>query len=83
MRLQIPVNASSFFSRERRVQWEMVFHSALFPGLRHTVPAIADLLHLLQCLLTGMMHVEYILQAFHIVPRSLHNTNWEAVSRSP
>ena len=55
MRLQIPVNASSFFSRERRVQWEMVFHSALFPGLRHTVPAIADLLHLLQCLLTGMV----------------------------
>ena len=55
MRLQIPVNASSFFSRERRVQWEMVFHSALFPGLRHTVPAIADLLHLLQCLLTGMI----------------------------
>ncbi|KAI0831212.1 hypothetical protein BC628DRAFT_1312167 [Trametes gibbosa] len=55
MRLQIPLNASSFFSRERRVQWEMVFHSALFPGLRHTVPAVADLLHLLQCLLTGMI----------------------------
>ncbi|OBZ75540.1 hypothetical protein A0H81_04407 [Grifola frondosa] len=55
MRLQIPANASSFFSRERRVQWEMVFHSALFPGMRHTVPAIADLLHLLQCLLTGMI----------------------------
>ncbi|KAL1947743.1 hypothetical protein VTO73DRAFT_13467 [Trametes versicolor] len=55
MRLQIPINASSFFSRERRVQWEMVFHSTLFPGLRHTVPAVADLLHLLQCLLTGMV----------------------------
>jgi len=55
LRLQIPVNASSFFSRERRVQWEMVFHSALFPGMRHTVPAVGDLLHLLQCLLTGMV----------------------------
>ncbi|KAI0082691.1 hypothetical protein K474DRAFT_13067 [Panus rudis PR-1116 ss-1] len=55
MRLQIPVNASSFFSRERRVQWEMVFHSALFPAMRHKVPAIGDLLHLLQCLLTGML----------------------------
>ena len=55
MRLQVPVNASSFFSRERRVQWEMVFHSALFPGMRHKVPVIADLLHLLQCLLTGML----------------------------
>ncbi|KAL1678834.1 hypothetical protein EV122DRAFT_251721 [Schizophyllum commune] len=28
------------------------------------------------CLLTGMMHVEYILEAFHIVPRSLHSTDW-------
>lgn len=55
MRLQIPANASSFFSPERRVQWEMVFHSALFPATRHNVPAIADLLHLLQCLLTGMI----------------------------
>ncbi|KAK7693576.1 hypothetical protein QCA50_003145 [Cerrena zonata] len=55
MRLQIPANASSFFSRERRVQWEMVFHSALFPAMRHNVPAVGDLLHLLQCLLTGML----------------------------
>ncbi|OCH95522.1 hypothetical protein OBBRIDRAFT_788075 [Obba rivulosa] len=55
MHLQIPANASTFFTRERRVQWEMVFHSALFPSMRHTVPAIADLLHLLQCLLTGML----------------------------
>ncbi|KZT11389.1 uncharacterized protein LAESUDRAFT_267815 [Laetiporus sulphureus 93-53] len=55
LRLQMPVNASSFFSRERRVQWEMVFHSALFPGMRHTVLAIGDLLHLIQCLLTGMV----------------------------
>ncbi|KAH9842809.1 uncharacterized protein C8Q71DRAFT_222139 [Rhodofomes roseus] len=55
LRLQIPVHASSFFSRERRVQWEMVFHSALFPLMRHNVPAIGDLLHLIQCLLTGMV----------------------------
>lgn len=55
MRLQVPANASSFFSRERRVQWEMVFHSALFPAMRHNVPAIGDLLHLLQCLLTGLI----------------------------
>ena len=33
----------------------MVFHSAAFPAMRHKVPAIADLLHLLQCLLTGML----------------------------
>ncbi|KAA1471202.1 hypothetical protein DENSPDRAFT_98649 [Dentipellis sp. KUC8613] len=55
LRLQIPVNASSFFSPDRRVQWEMVFHSAVFPYMRHTVPPVADLLHLLQCLLTGLL----------------------------
>ncbi|EIM89989.1 uncharacterized protein STEHIDRAFT_145170 [Stereum hirsutum FP-91666 SS1] len=55
MHLQIPLNASSFFSPDRRVQWEMVFHSAVFPSMRHTVTPIADLLHLLQCLLTGVL----------------------------
>lgn len=55
MRLQVPLQASSFFSPERRLQWEMVFHSSVFPTLRHTVPPIADLLHILQCLLTGML----------------------------
>lgn len=55
MRLQLPANASTFFSPERRVQWQMVFHSALFPAMRHTVTPIADILHLLQCLLTGML----------------------------
>ncbi|KZT26228.1 hypothetical protein NEOLEDRAFT_1132252 [Neolentinus lepideus HHB14362 ss-1] len=55
MRLQLPVNASSFFTPDRRVQWQMVFHSALFPAMRHTVTPIGDILHLLQCLLTGML----------------------------
>jgi hypothetical protein len=55
MRLQVPLNASSFFSPDRRVQWEMVFHSAVFPYMRHTVSPVADLLHLLQCLLTGLL----------------------------
>ena len=55
MKIMLPCDASTFFSPARKVQWEMVFHSALFPGLRHKVPAIADLLHLLQCLLTGMV----------------------------
>jgi hypothetical protein len=55
MRLQIPLQASSFFTPDRLLQWQMVFHSATFPLLRHTVPPIADLLHLLQCLLTGML----------------------------
>ncbi|KAL1745096.1 hypothetical protein HDZ31DRAFT_13410, partial [Schizophyllum fasciatum] len=28
------------------------------------------------CLITGMMHIGYILEAFHVVPRSLHTTDW-------
>jgi hypothetical protein len=32
----------------------MVFHGAVFPYLRHSVPPIADMLYLLQCLLTGV-----------------------------
>ncbi|TFY81013.1 hypothetical protein EWM64_g2996 [Hericium alpestre] len=55
LRLHIPANASSFFSPDRRVQWEMIFHSAVFFYMRHTVPPISDLLHLLQCLLTGLV----------------------------
>ncbi|EJD05897.1 uncharacterized protein FOMMEDRAFT_119268 [Fomitiporia mediterranea MF3/22] len=53
--LQLPLHASTFFSPERRIQWEMVFHSALFPAMRHSCQPIADILHLLQCLLTGML----------------------------
>ena len=53
-RLQAPRHASSLFNPDRRVQWEMVFHGAVFPYLRHTVPPIADLLYLFQCLLTGV-----------------------------
>ena len=52
--LQLPQHASTFFSPERRIQWEMVFHSAMFATMRHTCQPIADILHLLQCLLTGM-----------------------------
>lgn len=53
--LQLPLHASTFFSPERRIQWEMVFHSALFPAMRHTCQPVGDILHLLQCLLTGML----------------------------
>ncbi|PSR74911.1 hypothetical protein PHLCEN_2v9445 [Hermanssonia centrifuga] len=55
LRLRLPAHASTFFDPERRVQWEMVFHSNIFHLLRHTVRPITDLLYLLQCLLTGML----------------------------
>lgn len=53
--LMLPLHASTFFSPERRIQWEMVFHSALFPAMRHSCQPVGDILHLLQCLLTGML----------------------------
>ena len=55
LNLQLPVHASTFFSPERRTQWQMVFHSALFPVMRHMCQPVGDMLNLLQCLLTGMI----------------------------
>lgn len=57
LRLRIPAHATTFFAPERRVQWEMVFHSSVFHLMRHTVRPISDLLYLLQCLLTGMFQL--------------------------
>lgn len=54
LRLRLPAHASTFFDPDRRVQWEMVFHSNIFL-MRHAVRPICDLLYLLQCLLTGML----------------------------
>ncbi|KAF9052607.1 hypothetical protein BJ165DRAFT_1441299 [Panaeolus papilionaceus] len=55
LKLQLPVHASSFFSPERRVQWQMVFHSDIFDSIRLTCPPINDILNLIQCLLTGLV----------------------------
>lgn len=55
MNITLPSHASSFFSPERRVQWQMVFHSALFQGSRHTIQPVGSLLNLLQCLIPGML----------------------------
>jgi len=57
LRLQLPVHASSFFTPERRVQWEMVFHSDIFESVRKICPPINDILNLIQCLLTGLVTV--------------------------
>ncbi|KAF8579165.1 hypothetical protein K439DRAFT_1638165 [Ramaria rubella] len=54
-----PFHALSFFSPDRRLQWQMVFHSAMWPALRHTVPPIGDMLHLLQCLMPGLLLVQF------------------------
>lgn len=55
LKLQLPVHASSFFSPERRVQWQMVFHSDIFQSVRKLCPPINDILSLVQCLLTGVV----------------------------
>ncbi|KAF8894587.1 hypothetical protein BD779DRAFT_1609296 [Infundibulicybe gibba] len=55
LKLQLPVHASSFFSPERRVQWQMVFHSDIFESVRKICPPINDILNLVQCLLTGVV----------------------------
>jgi hypothetical protein len=78
MRLQVPQQASSFFTPDRLLQWQMVFHSVTFPALRNSVPPIADLLHLLQCLLTGMLLLvkeetvpgEGVYKTFRALPRA-------------
>ncbi|KAF5315644.1 hypothetical protein D9611_004669 [Ephemerocybe angulata] len=59
LKLCLPVHASSFFSPERRVQWEMVFHSDIFESVRKICPPINDILHLIQCLLTGIVTVVF------------------------
>ncbi|KAF8514064.1 hypothetical protein JB92DRAFT_2720060 [Gautieria morchelliformis] len=60
-RIELPVHASSFFSPQRRKQWENIFHDPLWDCIGNTnVPgsnAVMDLLNLLQCLLPGMFIV--------------------------
>lgn len=59
LKLQLPVHASSFFSPERRVQWQMVFHSDLFDNVRKICPPVNEILFLIQCLLTGLVTIVY------------------------
>lgn len=79
LRLQLPVNATSFFSPERRVQWEMVFHSDIFESVRKICPPINDILNLIQCLLTGVVTVafeEHLPQGVYRTTRGLPPISW-------
>ncbi|KAF8921335.1 hypothetical protein CPB85DRAFT_1428334 [Mucidula mucida] len=71
LKLQLPVHASSFFSPDRRVQWQMVFHSDTFESVRKICPPIADILFLLQCLLTGLVTVVF---EEHIPGKGIYRT---------
>ncbi|KAH9484307.1 hypothetical protein JR316_0003788 [Psilocybe cubensis] len=59
LKLQLPVHASSFFSPERRIQWQMVFHSDIFENVRKICPPVNDMLYLIQCLLTGVVTISF------------------------
>jgi len=79
LKLELPSNASSFFSPERRVQWQMVFHSDVFATQRVIVSQIADILNLLQCLLTGVLtlvHEESLPDGVYKTTRGLPSVQW-------
>ncbi|CAK5277428.1 unnamed protein product [Mycena citricolor] len=79
LRLQLPVHATSFFSPERRVQWQMVFHSDTFESVRKICPPINDILNLVQCLLTGIVTVvfeENLPEGVHRTTRGLPPAAW-------
>jgi len=59
LRLQLPIHATSFFSPDRRIQWQMVFHSDIFESVRKICTPVNDILNLIQCLLTGMVTVVF------------------------
>lgn len=79
LKLQLPANASSFFSPERRIQWQMVFHSDIFESVRKLCPPVNDILSLLQCLLTGVVTVvleENLPQGVYRTTRGLPPVSW-------
>ncbi|KAF9246546.1 hypothetical protein BU15DRAFT_39570 [Melanogaster broomeanus] len=79
LKLQLPMHASSFFSPERRVQWQMVFHSDVFATQRLIVQPISDILNLVQCLLTGLVTLVYeeqLPQGCYTTTRGLPSVQW-------
>lgn len=84
LKLYLPVHASSFFSPERRTQWQMVFHSDTFESVRRICNPIQDILHLLQCLLTGVLTVVLIdTSDGSRTIRGLPPMNWITNNESP
>jgi len=84
LRLQLPLYATSFFSPERRVQWQMVFHSDIFATQRKLVAPLSDMLNLIQCLLTGMvvlMHEEQMAEGLYRTSRGLPSAEWVNINQ--
>ncbi|PVF99722.1 hypothetical protein CPB86DRAFT_796308 [Serendipita vermifera] len=55
--LTLPSFPTSFFSPNRLGAFQAAFQSPLFANTRHSISAVADLLHLLQCLMPGLLTV--------------------------
>jgi hypothetical protein len=60
--LHLPAFATSFFSPNRAALFQSAFQSPLFSNCRHSVTPVADILHLLQCLIPGMLTVVMVEQ---------------------
>ncbi|KAJ7919013.1 hypothetical protein B0H13DRAFT_1606757, partial [Mycena leptocephala] len=79
LRLQLPLDVTSFFSPERRVQWQMVFHDDIFESARKICSPINDILNLVQCLLTGVVTLvfeEQLPQGIYRTTRGLPPVSW-------
>ncbi|KAJ6548671.1 hypothetical protein B0H19DRAFT_997190 [Mycena capillaripes] len=79
LQLQLPLHFTSFFSPERRAQWQMVFHSDMFESARKKCSPINDILNLVQCLLTGLVTVvfeENLPQGTYRTTRGLPPVSW-------
>lgn len=82
LRLQLPLHASSFFTPERRVQWQMVFHSDIFDSVRKICPPISDILNILQCLLTGLVTL-VMDEGGYRTTRGLPSSAWVSANETP
>ncbi|KIY50877.1 hypothetical protein FISHEDRAFT_38036 [Fistulina hepatica ATCC 64428] len=85
LRLQLPINVSSFFSPERRVQWQMVFHSDIFESIRKICDPINDMLNLIQCLIPGLVTVSYeerLPEGIYRTTRGLPPPAWVAANEA-
>jgi hypothetical protein len=57
-RLELPKDATSFFNRNRRSQWEKVFHQQIVHVYRNRWTPLLDILCLIQCILPGIILFE-------------------------
>lgn len=78
--LMLPKHPSSFFSPDRKLQWQMTFHATTFFTLRHSCPPIQDILYLLQCLIPGMLVIAKVedipREAVYTTSRALPPADW-------